>query len=142
MTKNSSIKEQEILKEGYISHCEVLLGAGRGHLGIINFLRKSGVSTEEIGPLSVEVFEKANDRLYKSQLPLRVIVWSLIAIGVLVPIAFYMTGDGIPVVTIVPVFIGMVLRTKVLRPKMLTKLPEFSGKQRSVEKEEEREENG
>lgn len=121
-------KEKKYAKgdfESYVGHSEVLLGAGKGHLGIINFLRKSGVAQDEVPQLSIEVFAEANRRLYQSQWPLRSIAGGLMLIGILVPVAFYFTGDGIPVVTIVPLFIGMVLRTKVVRPKQLPELPKL-----------------
>ncbi len=114
---DSSPIEQNL--EKHVAHCEVLLGAGKGHLGVINYLRKCRIEEERLDTLSRDIFERANQRLYRSQLPLRLIAGSLILIGILVPAAFYLTGDGIPVITIVPMFMGMVLRTKVLRPKAL-----------------------
>ncbi len=114
---DSPLIEQNL--EKHVAHCEVLLGAGKGHLGVINYLRKCRIEEERLDTLSRDIFERANQRLYRSQLPLRLIAGSLILIGILVPAAFYLTGDGIPVITIVPMFMGMVLRTKVLRPKAL-----------------------
>ena len=105
--------------EKHVAHCEVLLGAGKGHLGVINYLRKCRVEEEQLDTFSREIFEQANQRLYRSQLPLRLVAGSLILLGILVPAAFYLTGGGIPVITIVPMFMGMILRTKVLRPKAL-----------------------
>ena len=109
------------MRERWISEAEIILGAGRGHLGIINFLRSQGMSNDEAKKVSFDIFDEAKRRLMKGQRPQIFLGWFLIALGVITPIALFALQARIVVLSTAPILGGIFLLFKVVKPSRLPK---------------------
>jgi hypothetical protein len=109
---------QEFLGK-YASKAEVLLGAYKGHLGIINMLRAQGYSIDEAKRLSYPLFDEAKIRLIKSQRPLIFISLFLFFLGVFLPLIMLLMGASFTILSTVPLIGGVIFWRKVVRPRRL-----------------------
>ena len=105
--------------EKRVAAAYALLQAGRDHLGVINQLRSDGLSFEEAKAESYLVFDRAKRRLKRNQLPLRIIAWSLIALGSLGPLALLFGGAGFVIVTAIPIVGGFGILYRLPNPSRL-----------------------
>jgi VIT1/CCC1 family predicted Fe2+/Mn2+ transporter len=109
---------QEFLGK-YASKAEVLLGAYKGHLGIINMLRAQGYSIDEAKRLSYPLFDEAKIRLIKSQRPLIFISLLLFFLGVFLPLIMFLIGASFNIFSTFPLIGGVIFWRKVVRPSRL-----------------------
>ena len=109
------------LRASWITNAETILGAGRGHMGVINYLRTEGLSPDRAKEVSYDVFEEAKKRLDRSQRPHRILAWLFIAAGVLTPIVLLVLGRGLVVISAAPIMGGMLLLSKLKNPTALPK---------------------
>ncbi|MGJ8697815.1 MAG: hypothetical protein ACSHYF_15970 [Verrucomicrobiaceae bacterium] len=107
------------LREGWISHAEVLLGAGKGHLGVICYLRDEGLAADDAKRVSYDIFDEAKRRLLKSQRVYRFLGWGLIAFGLLGPILLFVLRSQIVIVSAAPLLVGLGFLSKVANPSRL-----------------------
>lgn len=105
--------------ETWVASAYALLRTGKDQLGVINQLRACGLSFEEAKAESYPVFDQAKRRLRRGQLPLRIVAWALIGLGVLGPLALLLGGAGVIVVSALPVIGGVGLLYRLPNPARL-----------------------
>ncbi|NWK56475.1 hypothetical protein HW115_12705 [Verrucomicrobiaceae bacterium N1E253] len=111
--------DTQILRDQWIREAEVLLGMGKGHLGVINMLRASGMSTDMAKRTSFDIFDQAKIKLLKSQRLERCLAWLLITAGILAPVAMYIAKLDYYVFSIAPIGAGYMMLTKLPNPSRL-----------------------
>jgi hypothetical protein len=102
-----------------IRACEVILGCGGGHTGIINALRNKGHSYEEAKRLSYFYFDEAKKRLMRSQLGSIILANGLILLGIMLPVILLIMDTGFLIVAGGPIILGVFLKSKILNPSRL-----------------------
>lgn len=86
---DSPQKSAEDVREEWIRSAEVLLGVGKGHMGIIMFLRSKGLDADKAKRVSFDIFDEAKRRLMRGQRWYRLAAWIVIGLGVLMlPLIF------------------------------------------------------
>ncbi|MDA9831856.1 hypothetical protein N9C66_11015, partial [Akkermansiaceae bacterium] len=90
----SAQKTADDVREEWIGSAEEILRAGKGHMGIITFLRSKGLRPDEAKKVSYDIFDEAKRRLLRSQLAYRAVAWSLILVGLLLPVALFFLMSG------------------------------------------------
>ena len=106
------------LKEEWIAEAVQVLKQGRGHMGIINHLRSHGLSPDAAKTVSYHVFDKALIRLKRAQLLIRITAWILVAIGVLLPLVFLISGHVV-YYAFTPAVFGLGMLSRLPNPKRL-----------------------
>ncbi len=106
-------------RERWISDAVVKLGAGKGHMGIIAYLRDQKMSPELAKKISYDIFDEAKRRLMRSQLGYRIVGWGLILLGVLLPVGLLLMHSRIIVFSGLPLIGGMILLSKLVNPSRL-----------------------
>ncbi|MEN8772728.1 MAG: hypothetical protein ABF380_16250 [Akkermansiaceae bacterium] len=119
MEREQEMKTAADVREEWIGSAEVILGAGKGHMGIITFLRSKGVERNEAKEVSFDIFDEAKRRLMRSQLGYRVVAWGFIALGILLPIALFLLSRGGVLISAVPIIGGTILLGKLVNPARL-----------------------
>ena len=109
--------DEEPIIQRYVPKAEVLLGANRGHLGIINHLRSEGYSDEDARRLSGPIFDRAKAKLMRSQLPLITCSWVLLFFGATIPLVGLLSGRVDVILPLIFLIGGVVLWYKVVRPR-------------------------
>jgi hypothetical protein len=118
-THGGGEKTAEDVREEWIKKAEVLLGVGKGHMGIIAFLRSKGLGPDEAKKVSFDIFDEAKRRLMRSQLGYRIVAWGFIALGVLLPTALFVMSRGVVLISAVPIIGGVILLGKLVNPSRL-----------------------
>ena len=111
-------KESPALKKEWTQRSVTMLEQGDSQISIITFLRSQGVSDELAKELSYDIFAAARKQIRRKQLPHRIIAWSLIAIGIVLPIILLLKGR-IVIYSVVPIILGMGYLQKLPNPKGL-----------------------
>lgn len=114
-----NIKTASDVREEWVKSAEVMLGAGKGHMGIITYLRTKGPGPDEAKKISFDIFDEAKRRLMRSQLGYRIVAWGFIALGVLLPIALFVMSRGVVLISAVPIIGGVILLGKLVNPSRL-----------------------
>ena len=117
-------EEMEKKRGEWISHAEVLLGSGKGHMGIILYLRSQGMAPDLAKRISFDVFDEAKRRLRRSQMLYLIAGWFFIALGILGPLLLLIFTSRIVVFSAMPLLGGLALLSKVINP---SRLPQESG---------------
>ncbi len=118
--------EDELIDEKrkmWISRSVDILGSGKGHIGVINFLRTQGLSPDSAKVVSYDIFNQAKARLMRQQLPHRIIAWILIGVGAVSAIVLFIMG-WVAAYTFVAVGLGLILLFRLPNPKRLPKSPQ------------------
>lgn len=110
--------QEQALKEAWIDQAVFMLENGDSQISIITYLRSQGVSDDLAKELSYDVFAAARKKLRKKQRPHRIIAWSLIALGFILPLALFLAG-WIVIYSIAPAIAGMGYLAKLPKPKSL-----------------------
>ena len=110
------IEEQ---KEILIQEAVELLAQGRGHIGIINLIRRKGESAENAKRLSYPIFDEAKRRLRKQQIPVIFSGWFLIIGFLILPTILFFSDVGFAVYMYAPIFAGAIILAKVQNPERL-----------------------
>ena len=108
--------------ERYVAQAEILLGAGKGHLGIINFLRSDGWEQQKAKELSYPIFDAAAETILRQQKVITIAGWSFIVFGGIAPFIPLMFGYPISYVSAATALLGWFLLGKVVRPARLPEL--------------------
>lgn len=90
----SPCKTADDVREQWTGGAEDIIRAGKGHMGIITFLRSKGLRPDEAKKVSYDIFDEAKRRLLRSQLAYRAVAWSLILVGLLVAFALFFLMSG------------------------------------------------
>ena len=112
-------KETAAMREKWIAESEIRLGAGKGHLGVINYLRQQGLSGDNAKKASYDIFDQAKARLMKRQRPQIIFGWVLILLGIITPIALFVLQARVVVFSVAPVIAGIFVLFKVVKPSRL-----------------------
>lgn len=96
-----------------------LLERGKGQTAVINELRGLGMPHETAKQESVAVFDEARRRLRRSQRGRRLVAWSLVGLGVLLPPLMFFSGIGYAIVSAAPMLLGMMILHRLPDPKPL-----------------------
>ena len=113
-------KSSDDVREEWIRSAEVLLGVGKGHMGIITFLRSKGLDPEKAKRVSFDIFDEAKKRLVRSQRWYRLAAWFFIGMGFLMlPLVFVFKAPRIGIAAGVPMIGGVVLLGKLVNPSRL-----------------------
>lgn len=116
----SPCKTADDVREEWIGSAEEILRAGKGHMGIITFLRSKGLRPDEAKKVSYDIFDEAKRRLLRSQLAYRAVAWSLILVGLLLPVAlFFLMSGGLVFIAGTPLIGGGIMLGKLLKPSRL-----------------------
>jgi len=107
------------VKEEWIKSAEVLLGVGKGHMGIISFLRSKGLTADEAKKVSFDIFDEAKRRLLWSQKGYLILGWFFIALGVLLPVVLLFMQARIVIVAGAPIIGGVILLGRLVNPSRL-----------------------
>lgn len=112
-------KTAKDIREEWVKRAEVLLGVGKGHMGIISFLRSKGLGPDEAKKVSYDIFDEAKRRLMRSQRGYRIGAWVFIVGGVVVLGAHVfglLKGFGLAVFLIIG---GVLILGKIVSPDRL-----------------------
>ena len=112
-------EDTALMRQRWISEAEIILGAGKGHLGVINYLRSQGMNGDDAKKASYDIFDQAKSRLMRSQLPQTILGWILIAIGVVTPIALFVLQARVVIFSLAPILGGIFVLFKVVKPSRL-----------------------
>ena len=107
------------IREDWISKAEVLLGVGKGHMGIITYLRSQGLGPDEAKKISYDIFDEAKRRIKKSQFFYRIIAWAFIIAGFAMPIILFFALSRFVVISAAPMIGGVLLLGKLVDPPRL-----------------------
>ena len=111
--------ETAILREQLIAGAVDVLWAGKGHLGVINYIRLKGGNIGNAKKLSYDIFDEARVRLMRRQRIQIIIGWILIAAGVALPIIMFVMHARVMILTTAPILAGIAMLAKVIRPSRL-----------------------
>jgi len=113
-----NILNEETYKE-YVERAEVMLGARKGHIAIINYLRKQGMTPDQAKKMSYPIFDEAKASLMVSQNLFRFVAWFLIIMGIVAPIVMVIRGAGFVIVSGAPLILGGLLLNYLIVPSRL-----------------------
>lgn len=117
--------EKEAIRARWILQSVSILEDGKGHLGIINYLRTQRLTADEAKAASYVIFDGAMICLKRKQFPIRTGAWILIVVGAGTPMAMYFLNKPVIVFTAAPIILGFVLLAKLQKP---TKLPQIKSR--------------
>ncbi|MGD1979685.1 MAG: hypothetical protein PVJ98_09840 [Akkermansiaceae bacterium] len=115
------------VREEWIRSAEVILGLGKGHMGVIGFLQSKGLPPEKAKAVSYDIFDEAKRRIMKSQRWYRLLARILIIMGFVTMVGgvilFWLRAafiGGIPMIG------GVMLLGKLVNPSRLPEDPKES----------------
>ncbi len=118
--KEAGGKTAADVREEWIKDAVLILGSGKGHMGIIIFLRSKGLAPDQARKVSFDIFDEARRRVWRGQMGYRLLAWTLIALGFLLPVVcFIITSGGLVFVAATPLILGGILLGKQLKPSRL-----------------------
>lgn len=112
-------KTADDVREEWVRSAEVLLGIGKGHMGVITFLRSKGLGADEAKKVSFDIFDEAKRRLVRSQMGYRIAAWILIALGILLPLILFIMHSRVVIFAAAPIIGGVILLGKLVNPSRL-----------------------
>ncbi len=115
-------EEKEAIRARWIKQSVSILEDGKGHLGIVNYLRTQRLTPDEAKVVSYVIFDGALTRLRLKQFPIRIFAWLLIFTGAATPIAMYFLNRPVIIFAAAPIVFGFILLAKLQKPTRLPRI--------------------
>lgn len=100
---------QEELIKLWRPQAQRLAEDGKGVITITQFLRAKGVQARPACEEAERLVQQGKRKEFRSALPRRIIGWLLLAIGLFIPAATLIMGQGFYAVSLLPIVLGSAL---------------------------------